>query len=206
MYKLTFLTVLLAATQLSWAIPIPMNLDYDNKSGTEEEEKRLEAAKKELNQMLRKADKIIQKGGRNDPEAVKILRAAFGPDVQTPDLANDIRILRTTNLHVYDTSAERTEAVRPAGGEGAAWTTDPEDPQVPTLQDLGTNSKVPGKRIDLFQWVMSFLTHPFRSEIVREIIPTPTKGVIAGLLLPEWQTRKTRIPSQGTMATSHLIV
>ncbi|PVF92374.1 hypothetical protein CPB86DRAFT_186898 [Serendipita vermifera] len=110
MYKVIFLTILLAAVELTHAIPAPMRLIMDSDTGTAVEQKNLKDAERESNKMLRQAQKLINKAG-TDGRAQQALTDSFGPnwEMQLPKIKEDVGKLRKAEMHVYDSSGQRTQ-------------------------------------------------------------------------------------------------
>ncbi|PVF92373.1 hypothetical protein CPB86DRAFT_186881 [Serendipita vermifera] len=116
MYKAIFLTALLAIAEVVQAIPVPMRLMFDENNGSEAEQKNFAESIKEANGMLRQAERMIKKA-KKDPQAQEHLKEAFGPNWQAhlPQLKQDIRRMRTADMRVFDTSADKTKELASNG-------------------------------------------------------------------------------------------
>ncbi|PVF92544.1 hypothetical protein CPB86DRAFT_177757 [Serendipita vermifera] len=118
MNKVILLTMILAMSQLSWAIPVPMKVDlqYGAEDLYPEDNKAVGVAVTEANNLLQESSFVFQTAMKDakegkDSRAVQIVEASFGPNWQQHQhrLQEDLNKLSNRKVTVFHPNAAKSE-------------------------------------------------------------------------------------------------
>lgn len=122
MYMLTFLTMALAATELSRAIPRPMQVEIIQDDGSDENKASINNALNRVNSMTKDTEKVFRKAfkahlnGEGDfSKEMDLIRDVYGPDAgaRMPEIMGTLNKFKEGTLVLHSSSGLATDAQRP---------------------------------------------------------------------------------------------
>ncbi|PVF92543.1 hypothetical protein CPB86DRAFT_177720 [Serendipita vermifera] len=141
MYKLTFVTMVLAATELSRAIPIPVQAAFLSDNGSLEQRERIEQDVMGVRKMEEDAKELLNQAweahqSKDDTStALTIAESLYGYGAadRIPEIQTVLEKFQGGTFYIHDSKGEAAEDHRPIGQHGPAWTKPGSDGDFPTV-------------------------------------------------------------------------